>query len=325
MATHRTPTSSSGRSQGDRGRASSGAVAARPSPRSRGPSRELHLRGSRTPPDRKQRRRGVVAIEPVSDGEPLAQVFKTIVDPFVGPYHARSDRLWHAASDHRAVEHESRRDERLPRAPANTGQETSPISEAIAGDVIAIPKLADARIGDTLARAARRSVIAAARRARGALDRGATKDDRRRRPPDDLTPSPPRRDPALVVEPATTRHIRRCSPASARPTFRSLSNVSRASSVSAIEREELKDRLPREISRALGGRGALQEADRRPRPVRCCTPTDRAPRIAAVLRLRRPDRRWSDPPPVHSPPSKRASSARCATGAHSAFPSSTCR
>ena len=58
-------------------------------------------------------------------------------------------------------------------------------------------------------------------------------------------------------------------------------------------------RLPGDDHRHGRGRGQVQEADRRPRPVRRRLPAGRAPGAGRRLRVRRQDRRRGHPPPVH--------------------------
>ena len=58
-------------------------------------------------------------------------------------------------------------------------------------------------------------------------------------------------------------------------------------------------RVPRDDHRHGRGRGQVQEADRRPRPVRGRVPARRAARARRGLRVRGRDRRRRDPPPVH--------------------------
>jgi elongation factor G len=84
-------------------------------------------------------------------GQPLARVFKTIADPYVGKIsliHVLSGTL---RPDATLVNSRTHAEERLHALQLLRGKEASPISEAQAGDIIAVPKLADARTGDTLA------------------------------------------------------------------------------------------------------------------------------------------------------------------------------
>jgi elongation factor G len=90
-----------------------------------------------------------VAVDP--NGQPLARVFKTIADPYVGKIsliHVLSGTI---RPDATLVNSRTHGEERLHALQLLRGKEAAPISEAQAGDIIAVPKLADARTGDTLA------------------------------------------------------------------------------------------------------------------------------------------------------------------------------
>jgi len=90
-----------------------------------------------------------VPIEP--SGDTLARVFKTIADPYVGKIsllHVLSGTL---RPDAALVNSRTHTEERLHALQLLRGKEAQPISEAQAGDIIAVPKLADSKTGDTLA------------------------------------------------------------------------------------------------------------------------------------------------------------------------------
>jgi elongation factor G len=90
-------------------------------------------------------------VAPDPTGQPLARVFKTIADPFVGKIsliHVLSGTI---RPDAVLVNSRTHTEERLHALQLLRGKEASPISEAAAGDIIAVPKLTDARTGDTLA------------------------------------------------------------------------------------------------------------------------------------------------------------------------------
>jgi len=90
-------------------------------------------------------------VVPDPTGQPLARVFKTIADPFVGKIsliHVLSGTI---RPDITLVNSRTHSDERLHALQLLRGKESTPVSEAQAGDIIAVPKLADARTGDTLA------------------------------------------------------------------------------------------------------------------------------------------------------------------------------
>jgi len=84
-------------------------------------------------------------------GEPLASVFKTMVDPYVGRIsllHVRSGTL---RPDAVLVNPRTRAEEKLHVLQALRGKESIPVGEAVAGDIVAVPKLGDVVTGDTLA------------------------------------------------------------------------------------------------------------------------------------------------------------------------------
>jgi elongation factor G len=84
-------------------------------------------------------------------GFPLARVFKTISDPYVGRI-----SLLHVLSgtirpDSVLVNTRTHSEEKLHSLQMLRGKEAQPVSEAQAGDIIAVPKLSDVQTGDTLA------------------------------------------------------------------------------------------------------------------------------------------------------------------------------
>ncbi len=90
-----------------------------------------------------------VPVDPA--GEPLARVFKTIADPYVGRIsllHVLSGTL---RPDAVLVNSRTHTEEKLHSLQMLRGKEGLPISEAQAGDIVAVPKLADVQTGDTLA------------------------------------------------------------------------------------------------------------------------------------------------------------------------------
>ncbi len=96
---------------------------------------------------------GDQSIEVTDDAgaQPLARVFKTIVDPFVGRISMLQVVSGTLRPDIVLVNSRTRSDERLHVLQTMRGKEASPVSEAVAGDIVAIPKLAETRTGDTLA------------------------------------------------------------------------------------------------------------------------------------------------------------------------------
>ncbi|MHB1988375.1 MAG: elongation factor G [Acidimicrobiales bacterium] len=90
-----------------------------------------------------------VAIDPA--GPPLARVFKTIADPYVGRIsllHVLSGTL---RPDLVLVNSRTHTDQRLHSLQMLRGKEAVPVTEASAGDIVAVPKLTDVQTGDTLA------------------------------------------------------------------------------------------------------------------------------------------------------------------------------
>ncbi len=90
-----------------------------------------------------------VKVDPA--GPPLARVFKTISDPYVGRI-----SLLHVLSgtirpDSVLVNSRTHSEEKLHSLQMLRGKESQPVSEAQAGDIIAVPKLSDVQTGDTLA------------------------------------------------------------------------------------------------------------------------------------------------------------------------------
>lgn len=91
-----------------------------------------------------------VDVSPAPDGDPLAVVFKTIADRFVG--HVSLFRVLSGtvrADDH-LVNSRSGSDERLHGLVRLRGREQEPVSELGPGDIAAVAKLSDTRTGDTL-------------------------------------------------------------------------------------------------------------------------------------------------------------------------------
>ena len=106
-------------------------------------------------------------------------------------------------------------------------------------------------------------------------------------------------------DPALRRRAQRRDPpdAAARhgrdPPRRSRSSGSRRKFGVDVDTEDVRVPYRETITRHGRGRGQVQEADRRPRPVRRGLPPRRAARARRGLRVRRQDRRRRHPPPVH--------------------------
>ncbi len=84
-------------------------------------------------------------------GEPLARVFKTVIDPFVGRVSLLEVVSGTLRPDLVLVNSRTHHEERLHVLQMLRGKSATPVAEALAGDVVAVPKLGDAQVGDTLA------------------------------------------------------------------------------------------------------------------------------------------------------------------------------
>jgi elongation factor G len=85
-----------------------------------------------------------------SDGPPVAFVFKTIVDPYVGRvnlFKALQGTIQHDAS---LVNSRTVADERLHQLTVMRGKEQEPTNEVVPGDIAAVAKLSDTSTGDVL-------------------------------------------------------------------------------------------------------------------------------------------------------------------------------
>jgi elongation factor G len=90
-----------------------------------------------------------VACDPA--GPPLAQVFKTISDPYVGKISLLRVLSGTIKPDSVLVNSRTHADERLHVLERLQGKDARPVNEALAGDIVAVPKLAGVVTGDTLA------------------------------------------------------------------------------------------------------------------------------------------------------------------------------
>jgi elongation factor G len=90
-----------------------------------------------------------VKIDP--SGDPLARVFKTIADPFVGKISLIKVVSGTLRPDIVLTNTRARSDEKLHALQMLRGKESQPVPDAQAGDIIAVAKLTEAQTGDTLA------------------------------------------------------------------------------------------------------------------------------------------------------------------------------
>jgi len=90
-------------------------------------------------------------VKPDPSAQPLARVFKTISDPYVGKISLLRVLSGTIRPDTVLTNPRTHADERLHVLQVLRGRETEPASEAQAGDIVAVPKLSDTATGDTLA------------------------------------------------------------------------------------------------------------------------------------------------------------------------------
>ncbi len=91
------------------------------------------------------------AVSPDPAAQPLARVFKTISDPYVGKISLLRILSGTIRPDTVLTNPRTHSDERLHVLQVLRGRETEPTTEAQAGDIVAVPKLSDTSTGDTLA------------------------------------------------------------------------------------------------------------------------------------------------------------------------------
>ena len=84
-------------------------------------------------------------------GDPLAFVFKTLADPYVGQISLMKVISGRLTPETHLVNGRSGQDERLAKIATMFGNETTLVASAPAGDIIAVAKLIDTKTGDTLA------------------------------------------------------------------------------------------------------------------------------------------------------------------------------
>ena len=93
----------------------------------------------------------IIEVESKPDGDPLAYVFKTIADPYVGQVSLFRVLSGTVKPEMSLTNSRSGQDERLAKIAAMIGKETELVESAPAGDIAAVSKLSDTRTGDTLA------------------------------------------------------------------------------------------------------------------------------------------------------------------------------
>jgi elongation factor G len=89
-------------------------------------------------------------VESDPGGQPLARVFKTISDPYVGKISLLRVVSGTLRPDTTLTNPRTHTDAKLHVLQLLRGKEAEPVSEAQAGDLVAVPKLSDTATGDTL-------------------------------------------------------------------------------------------------------------------------------------------------------------------------------
>jgi elongation factor G len=92
-----------------------------------------------------------VNVEAQADGDPLAFVFKTIADPYVGQISLMKVLSGTIKADDHLINTRSSTDERLHGLLAVRGKDQEPVQQLVAGDIGAVAKLSGTVTGDTLA------------------------------------------------------------------------------------------------------------------------------------------------------------------------------
>jgi elongation factor G len=91
------------------------------------------------------------AVSADPSAQPLARVFKTIADPFVGKISVLKVLTGTLRPDVVLTNPRTRSDEKLHALQTLRGKDAQPTSEAQAGDIVAVAKLSETQTGDTLA------------------------------------------------------------------------------------------------------------------------------------------------------------------------------
>lgn len=91
-----------------------------------------------------------IAVEADAAGEPLAYVFKTIADPYIGQLSVFKLLSGTISADQRLLNSTTGIEERLHGLFQLRGREQLPITEVVAGDLAAVAKLSNTHTGDTL-------------------------------------------------------------------------------------------------------------------------------------------------------------------------------
>jgi elongation factor G len=94
---------------------------------------------------------GMQEVRPDPEGQPLARIFKTVADPYVGKISMMKVVSGTVRPDAVLTNPRTHADERLHSLFTMRGKEQVPVPEGVSGDIVAVAKLSDAATGDTLA------------------------------------------------------------------------------------------------------------------------------------------------------------------------------
>ncbi len=234
-----------------------------------------------------------------NNGQTAVQVFKTIVDPYVG--HVNLFKVLGGSVKHDAVLVNARThaDERLHQLFTMRGKEQDAVEEVAAGDIAAVAKLNDLATGDVLATKGATSdieafalpepLLAVAIHAKSKADEDKLANALHRLQEE---------DPVLRIERDPETHQTLLRGMGETHLSIALERLARKFGVE-VESEEVRGRVPRDHRWRSRSRRQGEEAERRSRAVRGCVAARRADRPRLGCRVRRQDRRRCHPPPVH--------------------------
>ena len=232
-------------------------------------------------------------------GQPLARVFKTISDPYVGKISLMRVQSGTIRPDSVLTNPRTHRDERLHVLQLLQGHEAKPANQAEAGDIVAVPKLADVTTGDTLAPKGTPIYfpsistepvslsVAIKPKSKGDEDKLMTGLHRLQE-----------EDPALLVERVDETHQTILRGTGETHLTVAAERLARKFGVE-VATEAVLIPYRESITAAGRGRGKVQETERRPWPVRRSVDPDRTPRTRRWLPVRRQGGRRGHPQAVH--------------------------
>lgn len=223
---------------------------------------------------------------PDPDGEPLAVVYKTLTDPYVGKVSLLKVLSGTITPDTVLTNPRTHNEERLHTLFTIRGKEHDEVAEAPAGDLVAVAKLTDTATGDTLAPRSMPVVvpvpppptpvlaIAIRPRSKGDEDKLMTSLHRLQD-----------EDPALAVRRDDETHQTVLAGMGDTHLSVACERLHRKFGVD-VDVEDLVVAYRETISAPVRGGGQVQEADRGPRPVRRLPPTHGAPEKGGRFLLR---------------------------------------